>query len=219
MQMKDYYAILECTPMSTRDEIKRNYRRLAMKFHPDKNDGDKYAAAYFNDIKSAYETLTQPEKKAKWLEERWLHQVLNNNYSEKEPLTPQLILSKTLQLEKYISRLDTFRMDHWTLSNELESILSSENIACLKQFNQPEVNKTIIQYILQSLEKIQTSFSQPVWNKLKLFAADDELILSKVNMSFQNIKRKEKIAALTLPIVLGFTILLCFMLFFLSRKH
>ena len=219
MQMKDFYAILECTPMSTRDEIKRNYRRLAMKFHPDKNEGDQYAAAHFNDIKLAYETLTQPEKKAKWLEERWLHQVLNNNYSEKEPLTPQLILSKTLQLEKYISRLDTFRMDHWTLSNELEAILSSENIACLKQFNQPEINNTIIQYLLQSLEKIQTNFSQPVWDKLKLFAADDELTLSKINAQFQNIKRKEKMAALTLPIVLLSTILLCFILFFLSRKH
>jgi len=219
MRMKDFYAILECTPMSTRDEIKRNYRRLAMRFHPDKNEGDQYAAAHFNDIKSAYETLTQPEKKAKWLEERWLHQVLNINHSEKEPLTPQLILSKVLQTEKHISQLDSFRMDHWTLSNELEALLSTENIDCLKKFNQPEVNNTIIQYILQSLEKLQLQFSKPVWDKLKLFAADDELTLSKINAQFQNIKRKEKMAALTLPFVLLLTFSLCLMLFFLSRKY
>jgi molecular chaperone DnaJ len=216
--MKDYYAILECTPMSTLDEIKRNYRRLAMQFHPDKNAGDHYAAAHFNDIKSAYETLTQPEKKAKWLEERWLSQVLNTNYSEKEPLTPLLILKKVLQIEKYISTLDIYRMDHWTLSNELEAFLCTENLECLKQFNQPEVNNTIIQYILQSLEKIQTHYSQPVWDKLMAFAKDDALILSKIRKAFQQIKRKEKIAASTLPIVLALTILLCLLLFFLSRR-
>ncbi len=61
--MKDYYSILECTPMSTRDEIKRNFRRLAQQFHPDKNADDAYATARFHDIKEAYETLTQPCKK------------------------------------------------------------------------------------------------------------------------------------------------------------
>lgn len=61
--MKDYYAILECTPMSTRDEIKRRYRKLAQQFHPDKNQDDKYAESRFHDIKEAYETLTQPAKK------------------------------------------------------------------------------------------------------------------------------------------------------------
>lgn len=217
--MKDYYAILGCTPMSSPVEIKRNYRQLAMKYHPDKNAGDQYAAAYFNDVKTAYETLTQPQKKAKWLEERWLSQVMNNNYTEKNPLTPQLILLKVLQMEKHIALHDAYRMDHWTLSNQLESILSSENIDCLNQFNQAEINRTIIHYILETLKKLNLTYTLPIFEKLKQLAGSDDITEKAIDTTLQKIKRKEKMAVLTLPIIVGITILLCFLLFFLGRNH
>ena len=217
--MKDYYAILGCTPMSTPEEIKRHYRQLAMKYHPDKNGGDQYAAAYFNDIKTAYETLTQPQKKAKWLEERWLNQVMNNTYTEKSPMTPQLILLKVLQMEKYIALHDAYRMDHWTLSNQLESILSSENIDCLNQFHQAEINRTIIHYILETVQKLRLTYTLPIFEKLKQLAGSDDIIQQAIDTTLQKIIRKEKWAGLTLPIIVGITVLLCFMLFFLGRMH
>jgi hypothetical protein len=190
-----------------------------MKYHPDKNGGDQYAAAYFNDIKTAYETLTQPQKKTKWLEERWLNQVMNNTYAEKHPLTPQLILLKVLQLEKHIALHDAYRMDHWTLSNQLESILSTENIDCLNQFHQAEINRTIIHYILETLQKLRLTYTLPIFEKLSLLAGTDEMIKRAIDTTLQKIKRKEKWAALTLPIIVGITVLLCFMLFFLGRMH
>ena len=60
---KDYYATLGVSKSSSDDEIKSAYRKLAKKYHPDKNKSDKAAPDKFKDINEAYEVLSDPEKK------------------------------------------------------------------------------------------------------------------------------------------------------------
>ena len=60
---KDYYATLGVSKTSSDDEIKSAYRKLAKKYHPDKNKTDKNAPDKFKDINEAYEVLSDPEKK------------------------------------------------------------------------------------------------------------------------------------------------------------
>lgn len=64
MAYKDYYAILGVPRNATQEEIKRAYRRLALKYHPDRNPGDKIAEEKFKEISEAYEVLSDPEKRA-----------------------------------------------------------------------------------------------------------------------------------------------------------
>ncbi|NLZ33844.1 MAG: molecular chaperone DnaJ [Clostridiales bacterium] len=66
MANKDYYQILGLEKGASEDEIKRAFRKLAIKYHPDKNQGDKEAEAKFKEINEAYQVLSDPEKKARY---------------------------------------------------------------------------------------------------------------------------------------------------------
>ena len=64
MAKRDYYEILEVTREETADGIKKSYRRLAVKYHPDKNPGDKHAEEKFKELGEAYEALSDAQKRA-----------------------------------------------------------------------------------------------------------------------------------------------------------
>lgn len=64
MVKSDYYEVLGVSKHADERDIKRSYKRLAIKFHPDRNPGDSSAEAKFKEIKEAYEVLTDPQKRA-----------------------------------------------------------------------------------------------------------------------------------------------------------
>ena len=63
---KDYYEILGVPRTASPEEIKRAFRKLAMKYHPDRNPGNKEAEAKFKAINEAYEVLSDPEKRKRY---------------------------------------------------------------------------------------------------------------------------------------------------------
>ena len=62
MPKKDYYDILGINKKATPEEIKKAYRTLAMKYHPDRNQGDKTAESKFKEASEAYQVLSDPKK-------------------------------------------------------------------------------------------------------------------------------------------------------------
>ncbi len=66
MDYKDYYKILGVAKSASQEEIKKAYRKLAMKYHPDKNKDDKKAEERFKEIGEAYEVLKDPEKRKRY---------------------------------------------------------------------------------------------------------------------------------------------------------
>ena len=66
MEYKDYYKILGVEKDATAEEIKKAYRKLAMKFHPDRNPGNKTSEEKFKEITEANEVLSDPEKRKKY---------------------------------------------------------------------------------------------------------------------------------------------------------
>jgi molecular chaperone DnaJ len=66
MEKLDLYKVLEVSKEATQDEIRRSYRRLARKYHPDANPGDKKAEDRFKEIQHAYEILSKPEKRREY---------------------------------------------------------------------------------------------------------------------------------------------------------
>lgn len=64
--MRDYYYILGISKDASNEEIKRAYRKLSLKFHPDKNDGDEFFIERFKDIQEAYETLSDSQRRTRY---------------------------------------------------------------------------------------------------------------------------------------------------------
>lgn len=71
-QNKDFYAVLGVSASASQDEIKKQYRKLAAKLHPDKNPNDAKAADRFKEISEAYQTLGDPEKRKQYDQMRQL---------------------------------------------------------------------------------------------------------------------------------------------------
>jgi molecular chaperone DnaJ len=66
MEKLDLYKVLEVSKEASQDEIRRSYRRLARKYHPDANPGDRQAEERFKEIQQAYEVLSKPEKRREY---------------------------------------------------------------------------------------------------------------------------------------------------------
>ena len=66
MTKRDYYEVLGLKKEATPEEIKKAYRKLALKYHPDRNSSDSNAEDKFKEINEAYQVLSNPEKKARY---------------------------------------------------------------------------------------------------------------------------------------------------------
>ncbi len=76
MAKRDYYDVLEVSRDASQDEIKKAYRKQALKYHPDKNPGDKSAEEHFKKAAEAYEVLRDPDKRSKY--DRYGHAAFEN---------------------------------------------------------------------------------------------------------------------------------------------
>jgi molecular chaperone DnaJ len=66
MDKRDYYDILGVSKGASTEELKKAYRKMALKFHPDKNPGDKDAEEKFKEAAEAYEVLSNPDKRSRY---------------------------------------------------------------------------------------------------------------------------------------------------------
>src|ERR1044071_8220239 len=71
-QTKDYYTVLGVPSSATQEEIKKQYRKLAAKHHPDKNQNDPKAAERFKEISEAYQVLGDADKRKQYDQMRQL---------------------------------------------------------------------------------------------------------------------------------------------------
>lgn len=161
MQLKDYYKILEVEPQATPQEIKKSFRRLALKYHPDKNAGNHLAEAQFKEIQEAYEILSDADQRKEYNYKRWHLRSLGKSYASK-PLTPTAILEECRALKTYIDSMSIFRIDYDAVSQHIRQLITPGAIGILQQFNDQPTNHEIIQTLLKAANPLPLRYFTPI---------------------------------------------------------
>lgn len=216
MHLKDYYGILELETSATQQEIKKAYRQLALRYHPDKNPGDAYATSQFTEIKEAYEVLTNPAKKENYLQQRWYNQSKGKRTMQKI-ITPVTVLKQSLELERYVSHLDVFRMDKEGLKKHILDLIPDEIIERLHTFNEPETNRQIISTLLKAISSLPHLYTTTISTQLKKLSRGDETAEQMITGFVQKkeiINRRDKYS---LIIIIAITVIICMLIYLAGR--
>jgi preprotein translocase subunit Sec63 len=217
MQVKDYYKILELQPNATPGEVKKNFRRLALRYHPDTNQGNRYAEAWYREIQEAYETLSDVSLREAYHQQRWLIKSEGRSFCETVPLTPAFILKQANELLEQVKQIDHFRMDHAGLQQKILMVVDDERIDVLNTYMEEAVNLQVAHTILDCLYPLEFPYLKPVIKQLHKITDRHHMILPVADRYFEKRRTQwlwEKYQGL---IIFFITILLCLVIYVASR--
>jgi hypothetical protein len=214
--IKDYYKILELTPDATAEEVKKAYRALAFKYHPDTNTDNAFAAGYFIEIQEAYSILSFEDKRRKYDEERWLSG-MSKRAKDTPLITPEWIWQEAKKLRLHMDTVDTYRMSHSALNDYVMLLLSDSHMAVLKQSNDNATCQLIVQQLLLSTRHLKYQYMLPVCNRLALLVPDDSVMLAAIYQQQRHSYRQALWEKYLPAFIVAITLLLCVIMYFYSR--
>ncbi len=217
MHLKDYYKILEVFPTASSQEIKKSYRKLAFKYHPDQNPTNTFAEAHFREINEAYEILSHPARRRKYDEERWLSG-MSNHMMHQQAITPQWILNECINLSKHMTTIDTYRMSHGSLRDYILRLLSDSHMAILQEHQEDETNKEIIHQLLNATTNLQVRYMDDVVDRLTQLAGSNSELLNTIHQTIRERKQRADLNRYIPLIVLLITLLICVLVYFYGKK-
>ncbi|MBH2004672.1 MAG: J domain-containing protein [Sphingobacteriia bacterium] len=125
MHLQNWYAVLSVTPNASEQEIRQAYRRLAHRFHPDKNPGNDQTSLHFQLIKEAYEVLSNPKRRSAYDRQVYLGNSVQNTpkyYPSAAELT-----DAAARLHQDLLRQNQFFINRDWLFTQCMELLSPEN--------------------------------------------------------------------------------------------
>jgi hypothetical protein len=216
-QIKDYYKILELAPDATAEEVKKAYRTLAFKYHPDTNTENAFAASHFIEIQEAYSVLSIEERRRKYDEERWLSG-MSKRAKDTQLVTPEWIWQEAKKLRVHMDTVDTYRMSHSALNDYVMLLLSDSHMAVLKQSNDSAIHQLIVQQLLLSTRHLKYQYMLPVSNRLAMLVPADSVMLAAIYQQ-QRRSYRHAIWEKYLPtFIITITILLCVIMYWYSHR-
>lgn len=215
MSSKDYYQLLGVKSNASTEEIKKSYRRLALKYHPDKNPGDLLAEAVFKEIAEAYDVLSDAKKREDYHYKRFY--TYNYKYAAAQTATPQSILNDAIKLQKLIEKADPFRINRDALLFQLQQILSADNLSLLLEKKQAGINKAIVETILIVCKPLQYTYSEIIAEQLCILAIGNDNLEKKISEFLNNQRKKDTWRRYKVVAALLVAIILCLIIFLISK--
>jgi len=191
---KDLYRVLEIPFTASQLEIKKSYRKLALKFHPDITSGDKSLEERFKEVQSAYETLSNDDKRKSYdIKYKDYYKLWNGEKdksgakeeqraTEKESpkTTPHIILEKFRAISEAIKTHRKQSLNQNTFISNLRALLNEHNIAVLRIYDDFEINRKIIQLALVCCKKLDYRYQAEIIGSLVKVAGTDNEILGSI---------------------------------------
>lgn len=187
--MTNYYKLLGVLPDATIEEIKKAYRQLALKYHPDRNQGDKNSNVLFNQINEAYTILSNPVEREKYNNKYKNHQSTSSNNNQHQrysnpngesQITPQLILEIFQEINDKLYGISGRHINQSELYNSLNDLLSIKNINFLLAHAENDINKQIIDEVIVCSKLLSYQFVDKLTPKLVKLAGSDNETIQKI---------------------------------------
>lgn len=212
---KDYYKILDVKPSARASEIKKNYRRLAMKYHPDKNEGDSLAAEVFGELAEAYNILSDPQKRKAYNDSRY-DLYPSETYIQPE-ITKEGLLADINSLQIKVAALDPFRLNKDALYYSILKILPGEAIDFLQQNQDAGYKLIIIDKVLQCSKLLALPEIIKITGELSSVATDNEQAQQLIKTFLAEAARKVRWGRYQVWLVVLLAIVLVLLIFFIGK--
>lgn len=216
-EIKDYYRILGVAPAADMQEVKKAYRALAFKYHPDTGDKSGFAEARFHDIQEAYEILSDTQRRRRYDEERWLNG-MSRRAEEQVAITPAWILAETQRLGRHMMVVDAYRMDHAALRDYVFLLLSKAHIAVLQQEGDEFINRQIVQQLLAAVRSIRFGYLEQIAGLLQTVAGADKDLVADIQYRVEERRRQAAWDRFMPLVAIGIALLLTAIMFFWGRR-
>lgn len=216
MQLKDYYTTLGIPASASLEQVKKSFRVLAHRYHPDKNPGSAVAEASFKEIHEAYEILSDPEKREEYNYKRWYNRTIKEPFV-KEAITPAAILDQCMHLYKYLQTVNALRINFDGLSYHIRQLLNEQNIAILQQGNDEKVNLAIIEKLVAPASLLPISYIGPIADLLLRIAGNNTGQIAIVAMFVKKQQQADAWHRYRTVLVVFVTLLICIVIYFISR--
>ncbi|MGE5106819.1 MAG: J domain-containing protein [Sphingobacteriales bacterium] len=216
MEIKDYYKTLGISPTASVNDIKKVYRKLALKYHPDTNDGNALSEARFVEIKEAYEVLIDPVQREEYNYKRWYNRTIGKDFTH-QPLTAHAILEECKKLTNYLAGISQFHVEYDALSKHIREILSDRNMNILQQSGENLLINQVIKLLLHATSHLPYRYHPPIIEQLKVLAGDDKEVNEKIQLHIQHHQQRALYEKYKVAGVIIFTLIICLIIYLSSR--
>lgn len=215
--VKDYYNTLQISPQASSQDIKKAYRKMALRYHPDKHPDDLYAAAYFTEIQEAYKILIDPLLRSQYHQQRWLSQSQGKAYQDASPATPQRFAMACVRLHEWVQDQDEFRMNRPALLASLLQLLSKSELEMMKRFQDEGTLLRCIDLLTEAVKPLTLEewlICKPHFLQL---AGENGKAIEKITQVDRHMAWKKRASWQQWLAVMVVTGMVCAMIYFLSK--
>jgi curved DNA-binding protein CbpA len=213
MAIKDYYKILNVKPDASGASIKQSYRKLALKYHPDRNPQDDLSAEIFREIAEAYSILGNPSTRKDYNYQRY--NIAPSEYS-KPAESIDTLLNKAAHLKKQVASINPFRFNSDALMYSIKQLLPQDVITLLKTDELQQ--KKFLEIIVWCSDRLTSSQTRNLYGIMQPLFKKHNWLQQQLNSIIKQQVKKERWEKNKIILAVIITLLLCAIIFLATKN-